>query len=334
MTFPELSQWDFLPYSERKKWAEAVAETLPQPFTYAGMETHTLGEQRHRIAYYNYEGSLFALIPGGECTLGCDLSRPINPFDYDDYDGEADNIYVESHNNSTEFGLFWLWHEGGKRSSDDGFLTELRTITLQPYLIEVTAKLTGPVDVPPRQFFTPLELQEFRRNPGYTEKRSYDNTRTLYVSVSAEGDVKVKVTDWAKHKEVVAALDSTPFRLPTSDEWEFACSGGSTTLFRWGNLHPEHCNPVPRIPDESECEPLFNLHKLPNAFGLIFPHSPYDWEICAEPGLMRGGDGGLRMHGGGSEFAMWIPLATSFACTFDPDTLIHTRYRRVYPVLI
>src|SRR5262249_51121982 len=57
------------------------------------------------------------------------------------------------------------------------------------------------------------------------------------------------------------------FRLLTSDEWEYACSGGTRTLFRWG----DEC-PVSHALDDKE----FDLHKRPNAFGLTFNSSTYD----------------------------------------------------------
>lgn len=92
------------------------------------------------------------------------------------------------------------------------------------------------------------------------------------------------------------------FRLPTADEWEYVCSGGSRTLFRWGN----DC-PISNSYEEKE----FTLHKRPNAFGVRMNSSTYDIELCQGPTL-RGGDGGGSVCGGIGKVITWFPLASSF----------------------
>jgi hypothetical protein len=92
------------------------------------------------------------------------------------------------------------------------------------------------------------------------------------------------------------------FRLPSVDEWEYACSGGSRTLFRWGNDCPV---------SNSYRDKEFMLHKLPNAFGVTMNSSTYDSELCQGPKL-RGGDGGGSVCGGIGNVITWFPLASSF----------------------
>jgi len=97
------------------------------------------------------------------------------------------------------------------------------------------------------------------------------------------------------------------FRLPTSDEWEYACAAGVRSLFRWGNHTP---------PSNSYDEKTWVLHRQPNAFGVVMNASTYDIEICQGPKL-RGGDGGGSVCGGEGNLASWLPLASSFQIPND-----------------
>jgi hypothetical protein len=65
-----LSRWDHLSSSDQEEAAYAVASRLPEPFRFDGLETHQLGQQRHRVAFFTWNKARFALIPGGLATLG------------------------------------------------------------------------------------------------------------------------------------------------------------------------------------------------------------------------------------------------------------------------
>lgn len=110
-----------------------------------------------------------------------------------------------------------------------------------------------------------------------------------------------------KREEAVAALVGSDFRLPTSDEWEYACSAGARTLFRWGDETSDIDMPSPNDPT-----PRWDTHLRPNAFGLTIAAWPYDLEYCAEPDIMRGGDGGSALHAGVGRFGEWLTLASAF----------------------
>jgi len=117
------------------------------------------------------------------------------------------------------------------------------------------------------------------------------------------------------------------FRLPSTDEWEYACSGGTRALFRWGNETP---------PTRCYYVQGWNLHRQPNAFGLLMNDDTYRSEIC-EGGILRGGDGGVNVHGGFGNFYSWIPLATSFFYSLQSSGefdiwLEEEHWRRVYPL--
>ncbi|MBX3466265.1 MAG: hypothetical protein KF878_05130 [Planctomycetes bacterium] len=112
----------------------------------------------------------------------------------------------------------------------------------------------------------------------------------------------------AEESEIRSALRSfrrDGFRAPTTDEWEFACAGGSRDLFRWGAEHPVSQSPWQEQP--------WDLHRSRNAFGLVLPHDTYDVELCL-PWNLRGGDGGFQAHGGG-DLLGWLTLASAYDAT-------------------
>jgi hypothetical protein len=71
------------------------------------------------------------------------------------------------------------------------------------------------------------------------------------------------------------------------------------------------------------------VHLRPNAFGLMIGHWPYDWEFCAEEGVMRGGDGGVALHHDAGRFAEWLTLATAYYHTWKGQ-YFSTYLRRAY----
>ena len=127
--------------------------------------------------------------------------------------------------------------------------------------------------------------------------------------------------DSSAHERVVAALDADGLRLLTADEWEHACSGGTRTLWRWGDTCPSDCEPFGQIP--------FAELRRPNAFGLVIAQNPYDWEYIDDPDEMRGGDGGEALCGGYGAVASWIALASSYRWPmFDEDSYLEEGFVR------
>lgn len=125
------------------------------------------------------------------------------------------------------------------------------------------------------------------------------------------GEVSKETSD-----EFAETLAKSGFRLPTSDEWEYACAAGTRSLWRWGNTCPTD--------EDSYRVKKFNLHIKPNAFGLRYTGNTYHAELC-QAGLLRQGDGGGMVCGGSGAVATWLPLASAFLDTsmgkagyFDP----------------
>lgn len=99
---------------------------------------------------------------------------------------------------------------------------------------------------------------------------------TLFESILAEDDPCPST-----FTQLVELLAARGMRLPTEDEWEWAASGGSATIFLWG----DHLAGAKQ-----------DIGHAKNAFGVVFPTGfP---ELTADPGVLRGGDDGSLICGG------------------------------------
>lgn len=125
---------------------------------------------------------------------------------------------------------------------------------------------------------------------------------------------------------VAARVAADGFRLPTDDEWEHAVRGGSTTVFRWGDVWPDG------IPHARETH--FTGHHVPSAFGIHVLDDPYQVEVVSDPLGFRGGDGGSVVCGGCPPPEPWYTFASAFRWPHDlwadviPETLEQGWVRR------
>ena len=85
---------------------------------------------------------------------------------------------------------------------------------------------------------------------------------------------------------------------------EHAAHGGSTSLFRWGDVWPDGA-PMPR-------QTHFTGHLVPTAFGLRLLTDPYQVEVVSAPLGFRGGDGGNAVCGDRPAPEPWLTFASAF----------------------
>ena len=121
---------------------------------------------------------------------------------------------------------------------------------------------------------------------------------------STEGGRGAYRVELQSQQQVSQQLAEAGFRLPSPDEWEYACRGGSKTLFRWGDHCPGDSYPV----DDGS----WDLHRRPNAYALHIAQDPYKWEFTDDPGVLRGGDGGAEICGGAGFYVAWLTLASAY----------------------
>jgi formylglycine-generating enzyme required for sulfatase activity len=311
--------------------ARSVTARLPESFRFAGMATHTLGDQTHTLAFFDRDGARFALIPGGEVTLGYDPATFVpSPGQIAAMD-EMREYFAEDEEDAT-LDLPTYLVRLASRGYEERFLTPVRRATIAPFLLEAQTAEAGVFPVPAEEYLTAAQIASFRRHPGIqAEMVEVGSGQDIRVLSGGDDTVRVFINRHPTHAKVVAELAHSGFRLPSSDEWEYACGAGTRTLFRWGDDCP--LRRLPMLDYEDEPDSTWDLHDRPNAFGLRFSGNPYDWEICDEPGLMRGGDGGAAICGGEGTVAAWTALATAFAWRWEDDELYGAHVRRAYSLL-
>src|SRR4051794_33387091 len=78
-TDPELptrTVWDRLSPVECEAIARELARALPPPWAFRAVRHQSMGDQARHVAFLDYEGDEFALIPGGPAVLGYDRNTP------------------------------------------------------------------------------------------------------------------------------------------------------------------------------------------------------------------------------------------------------------------
>ena len=324
-----LDRWDGVSMSERELLAERLAKDLPAGFAFHALRQFRLGESHHNIALYQFRDAAFALVPGGAISLGFDVERAWEPSarELESWRGTAVaygiNKSLQEHVASATLRPRW--------------------VKLAPFLVETTAVELGwePVGLDDPEVLG--IIAEYGKERQVEVCRGGASTR---IRQRADGSVVAERSLSRTHSDLAEQLKATGFRFPTSDEWEYACGCGEPTLFRWGDHAPCDRYPTDVSPEEAAWRRQWVLsggelerppdgfksdwdyHRSPNSFGVFIASDPYKYELVAEVGTTRGGDGGCMICGGTGFFLGWLTLATAY---FDEDTCKHDRTEAISP---
>ena len=325
-----LDYWERMSAGEREAVAEQLVLDLPAGFTFESVRTFRLGVRQHEIALFKFAGSEFALIPAGTVSIGFDAGRwKPTAEEIESWQGTAE-----------EYGIEKSIHEYVVEAT-----LRRREIELAPFLFETVPRELGWETISVDDSEVQQVIHEYGGNSQVVASHGDTSTR---VRKSDDGLVVAERSLARRHAALAQELQSSGFRFPTSDEWEYACGCGEPTLFRWGDNVPCDRYPTDMSPQEAAWRRQWVLsggglerpadgfhsdwefHRMPNAFGVLIASDPYKCERVAEIGTTRGGDGGCMICGGAGFFVGWLTLATAYfeehACKHDPAKPIAPGY--------
>jgi hypothetical protein len=317
-------RWSGMTAGERETTAKQLAKELPSEFRLDSIRSCRLGARQNDVALFRRGNATFALIPSASAMIGYDINRAWEP--------NADEL--ESwRGNAEEYGI----ESTVEKFIDDATL-RVRHVELFPFLVETVAEELGWEDISIDDPEVREIISEHGRGAQVEVCRGGSSTR---VRSGPDGLVIAERSLSLTHTELAAQLRATGFSFPTSDQWEYACGAGSESLFRWGDHVPCNRYPTDVTPAEAAWRKEWVLsagtleypkegftsdwdfHLRPNAFGLYIAADLYKYELVAESGLTRGGDGGCTICGGAGFFVGWLALATAYfeehSCKHDPN---------------
>jgi hypothetical protein len=265
-------RWQALSPKERVVCDQQLARELPQGFSFLRVQRFQCGECHQDVALFQKDAATFAFIPGGPVALGYDAERPWQPHP------EERASWQQT---VRDYGYPADIHDYIARVT-----LRVRHVELAPFLIETMASELGWESVGAEDPVVQEILREYQGSDLHCTV--YRGGMTLRLITTPDGDLLAQRPVDVTHAELAQQWAAGGYRFPTADEWEYACGGGSDTLFRWGDHAPGN-----RYPVDGDGE-----HTQPNAFGLFIAANPYYCELLAEPGVTRGGDGGVLICGG------------------------------------
>lgn len=277
-----------------KKISPNFKEVKEASFCMNGIETNTL--------IFEYEGSQIVFVDGKDnVELGWDykdeLDNSIIDFmkdyakDYYEYLLEVEKDLIEYYENQIKEVL-----ENGKSKEEIEQIKE---------------------DLQDELEFSNEEKDLYKDGNKFVDKfRSYLSESTSPVRNANIKPMLVEVeSNFLKrdmtYDEVINELEKTPFRLPTEDEWEYICSGGKRTIFRWGNILNENLGKeIFEITPNTKVD-FETIIDKPNMFGVFISYNPYQLEIIKDNPYSKGGDGGCSICGGEGPIYV-LPCFSSF----------------------
>ncbi|OKI58010.1 hypothetical protein [Micromonospora sp. CB01531] len=285
----DAAEWFGLDHADARQHAALIADDLGVGLT--EVRWHEFAGRRAPVAIFDVDGAPFALVPGGETTVGFDADR----FAPDARQRRSFSVRADQLNVADDIHAYVA-----------AMTSRSRPVVLPSLLVSVAAIDAAAVPAPVDDPLVVQLVADARAAHGGPSGPGARQVTSAGRAAAVVGDDWTVERAWfirtPSHTEIVERLAARGQRLLTADEWEHACGAGAKTLWRWGD----------REPDGPPHVPATGLHREGNLFGLRIGQNPYDDEWTAEPGVVRGGDGGSMAHSGIGGFPAWLTLATAY----------------------
>ncbi|RAK29497.1 SUMF1/EgtB/PvdO family nonheme iron enzyme [Chitinophaga ginsengisegetis] len=289
------NNWNNLSENTAKEILLHLVETQLPGFTIKSFEQFNKFNQSTFTAVLDHNGSEFVFVPGDTIVLG------------------LDKWAMADENKQKMAGLLEQ-----STSETDTFIRErlspVRTVTVSPMIVERSIRETGyfAVAMDDERLVTDgyfeKALQELRNTP--KEKYIYTVNNSFRLEKNGS-NIKAFLYEPSSYDELTTEIATTGFRLPTEDEWEYLCGGGSRTLYPWGDNIDYSKKYHHFAADKDSDEPYFL--DTPNHFGIIIANNPYHYEVMMDSEwFLKAGDGGCNICGGGGLDIGYLPASTYY----------------------
>lgn len=286
-----LDEWRSMSDDRAVSECHTLARRLQRGLQFLGLTINDSHGSLCRVARFALGEHIFALLPGGETSLGFD-AYAFKPLEHQ----------VKSFADSAEAVGYGL----SLQNFIDERTSKRRKAVLPAVLMEVEAHELSSEHVDPGDPILELLQEELATFAGSGASRSsvssLDGGDTYVFERGADGTPRVLRQRERTHTDVVAEMGGSGMRLPSCDEWEYACGAGSPRLFRWGDDCPAAFGPL---------DAPARRWWRPNLFGLRMAENPYHMDLVSDGPLALGGDGGCTCCGGYGKFFQWLTLASA-----------------------
>lgn len=271
-----------------KKISPKFKEIGEKPFSMNGIETNTL--------VFEYEGKEFVFVKGKDnVELGWDYNDDLGnsiieymknySIGYYDYLLQFEKDIIKDYTKDIEKAIENKKSEEDIQQIRDDLKDELEYINEEKALYENSDLFVENFKTYLNECTSPVRKANIKSMLVETDNQYLEKSMT--------------------YDELIEELNKTLFRLPTEDEWEYICSGGKRTIFKWGNIFTENLDDK-LFPKEFE-----TIANKPNMFGVYISYNPYKYEIIDDETYLKGGDGGCSICGGDGPLYV-LPCFSSF----------------------
>lgn len=307
-----LNEWNTLNQEEKSEIIHQIIKNVFIPFKIKNFETFEQNNIKLETAVLIYDDEEFVFVPGNKnITLGwnpetCDLGENINQVLQEEWNWQKQDAleeikYIEEKCKPQIYKELQL----GNIESAEKLKKDLQD-DLNYYNNEIKFAENG------FYYFNKLL------------KDSMSPIRTVNINpMIVQRDIKKSNIDYNK----------SLFKIPTEDEYEYLCNGGSRTFFRWGNSLRDELHKMYTIGTGNVTDFFYK----PNMFGLHIAYDPYDCEYVRFKNnyVIKAGDGGCALCGG-HPIIYLFPLFSAFyrrniidAERFDPSACYHRKIIRL-----